>query len=92
MKFKRKNLVVDAIELTADSFYEVEMFLGYQGSNHRMYVNEQDFLRKTNPVGIFVKTQEGDLLAKVGYWITKDEFGNIDTHKPALFYLTHEEA
>lgn len=91
MKFRKKPVVIDAVQLTIDSFEDVENFIGCTSSN-RHYINERDFLKKTNPVGLFIKTLEGNMLASVNDYIIKGVSGEFYPCKPDIFAATYEKA
>ena len=91
MKFRKKPVVIDAVQLTIDSFEDVENFIGCTSSN-RHYINERDFLNKTNPVGLFIKTLEGNMLASVNDYIIKGVSGEFYPCKPDIFAATYEKA
>ena len=91
MKFRKKPVVIDAVQLTADNFEQVEAFLG--ASKHtRHFINERDFLKKTNPVGILIKTLEGTMLASIGDYVIKGVQGEYYPCKYEIFSATYEKA
>ena len=90
MKFRKKPVVIDAIQLTVDAFADVENFIGCT-SNSRHYINERDFLKKTNPVGLFIKTLEGNMLASINDYIIKGVSGEFYPCKPDIFAATYEK-
>lgn len=81
--------MVEAVQLKDDSFEEVEKFIGVTSSN-RHYINEHDFLKKTNPVGLFIHTLEGLMLASVGDFVIKGVSGEFYPCKPDIFVATYE--
>ena len=91
MKFRKKPVVIDAVQLTVDNFADVENFIGCS-SNNRHYINERDFLKKTNPVGLFIKTLEGNMLASINDYIIKGISGEFYPCKPDIFAATYEKA
>ena len=90
MKFRKKPVVIDAVQLTADSFSDVESFIGCT-SNNRHYINERDLLNKTNPAGLFIKTLEGTMLASINDYIIKGVSGEFYPCKPDIFAATYEK-
>lgn len=89
MFYKKRPVVIEAIQLKDDSFEEVEKFIGVTSSN-RHYINERDFLKKTNPVGVFINTLEGRMLASVGDFVIKGVAGEFYPCKPDIFFATYE--
>ena len=57
---------------------------------NRHYINECDFLKKTNPVGLFIKTLEGNMLASVGDYVIKGVSGEFYPCKPDIFAATYD--
>jgi hypothetical protein len=91
-QYKKNPVVIEAIQLTSDNFAEVEAFIGYTDNTRRHYSNEQEFLRQENPVGIYVKTLEGTMLASIGDYVIKGVKGEFYPCKPDIFSYTYEEA
>ena len=89
MKFRKKPVVIEAVQLLIDSFEEVESFVGCTSMN-RHYINERDFLNKTNPVGLFIETLEGNMLASVGDYVIKGVSGEFYPCKPDIFAATYD--
>ena len=90
MKFRKKPVVIDAVQLLSDNFEDVEGFIGCSSMN-RHYINERDFLKKTNPVGLFIKTLEGNMLASINDYIIKGVSGEFYPCKPDIFAATYEK-
>jgi len=91
MKFRKKPVIIEAVQLTADNFGEVETFLG-TAKHIRHFINERDFLKKTNPVGILIQTLEGAMLANIGDYVIKGVHGEFYPCKPEIFSATYEKA
>lgn len=67
-QYRKKPMIIEAIQLTKDNFDEVKKIVGeyYQGEHYR---NEFDFLKHENPEGIFLKR---DKVVYIGDYIVKD--------------------
>ena len=88
-KYRKKPVVIEAIQLTKSNFEEVENFIG-NSFLHRHYNNEVDFVKHENPIGIIIKTLEGDHLAKIGDFVIKGVHGEFYPCKPDIFEKTYE--
>lgn len=88
--YRKKPVEIEAIQLTAESFNDVERFLGYT-SERRAYYHEGDFMRKENAYGIHIKTLEGDMLARVGDFVIKGVNGEFYPCKPDIFEKTYDK-
>lgn len=85
MKYIKKQSQVEAKQLTTSNFEEVEAFLGYPDIYHRHYYNEVDFVNKTNPTGILVKSYSGDVLLKIGDYVVKEFDGSFVVYREKVF-------
>lgn len=92
MQYRKKPVVIDAVQLNADSFDEVESFIGVTSGVFRHYNHEGDFLKKQNPQGLHIKTLEGTMLASLGDFIIKGVNGEVYPCKPDIFEKTYEPA
>ena len=86
--YMKKPVVISAIQLTSENFSDVESFIGITELN-RHYVNEHDFLSKSNPVGLFINTLEGSMLANIGDYVIKGVQGEFYPCKPDIFTATY---
>lgn len=86
--YMKKPVVISAIQLTSENFSDVESFIGITELN-RHYVNEHDFLSKSNPTGLFIKTLEGSMLANIGDYVIKGVQGEFYPCKPDIFTATY---
>ena len=89
--YRKKPVVIQAIQLTRENFDEVEQFVGVE-SHHRHYNNEVDFVKHYNPVGLFIPTLEGKMLATIGDYVIKGVKGEFYPCKPDIFKQTYEHA
>lgn len=88
--YKKKPVVIEAVQLAVDNFEEVENFIGYDTIGFRFYNHEGDFLRKQNPQGLNINTLEGCMQAKLGDYIIKGVNGEFYPCKPDIFHKTYE--
>jgi hypothetical protein len=77
-KFKKKPVVIEAVQYTGDLEEVVKIGLP---------VIEQDFLS----TDITIPTLEGRMTAKIGDWIIKGIKGEFYPCKPDIFEMTYEE-
>ena len=78
MKFRKKPVIIDAIQWTGDNNKEVALFLGETWEND-------------NPDILTIRTLEGDHLALRGDWIIRGIKGEFYPCKPDIFEQTYEE-
>jgi len=84
--YRKKPVVVEAIELTSENSSEVESFIGKLC--RKFYKN--DFPDKDTPYsGLFIETLEGNMLASVGDYIIKGVKGEFYPCKPDIFNATY---
>lgn len=89
--YVKKPVEISAIQLTADNFSEVEQFIGcFDHDRLRQYNNEVDFVKRQNPVGLNIKTLEGNMLAAIGDYVIRGIKGEFYPCKPDIFELTYE--
>jgi hypothetical protein len=88
--YRKKPVEIEAIQLLANNFDQVETFIGLQPYTHRHYTNEQRFLARTDPEGLHVKTLEGLMLARVGDYVIKGVNGEFYPCKPDIFEKTYD--
>lgn len=81
MKFRKKPVVIDAIQWNGTNLQDVTS-LGAA----REY--EQDFLGDD----LVIKTLEGDMTARKGDWIIRGVKGELYPCKPDIFDATYESA
>ena len=78
-KYRKKPVVIEARELTADTLLEVAMW-----SNAKGQVLNDDAIE------FIIPTYEGPIYAKLGDWIIKDVHGDFYPVKPYTFAATYE--
>jgi len=78
MKFRKKPVVIEAIQLIEENIPAILEFCGDKIKSH--------FL-----IGIVIETLEGDMLADKGDWIIKGVKGEFYPCKPDIFAMTYEQ-
>lgn len=89
MKATKKPVTIETIQLTKDNFQEIKDFINHRNCTEH-YNNEHDFLTKSNPVGLFIPTLEGHMLAIIGDYIIKGVKGEFYPCKPDIFEMTYD--
>lgn len=91
-KFKRKPIDVRAIQLKESNFNEVHEFLCHVDHMRKIksYFSSEVDMRNNLPSGIFIKTDEGNLLLKVGSWVVKTKEGDYFVHSDKIFRSEYE--
>lgn len=81
-KFRKKPVVVDAIQYPGYTSQEVQDFLGVNlGSEQREGVAA---------TGFFVRTATDNLWLQKNYWIVKDSDGQFQVYAPDIFEKTYD--
>lgn len=82
MKYRKKPVVIDAIQWTGENWEEIADFItpDYYGDIH------------PDQVEILINTLEGDHTASKGDWIIKGVKGEFYPCKPDIFEMTYEKA
>jgi len=83
MKFRKKPVVIEAMQLTSGSFWDVYRWIDASGA-----VSEWD----DEPLGIKIKTLEGEMWAREGDWVINGVSDEFYPCKPDIFELTYEVA
>ena len=89
-QYVKKPIAIEAIKLTENNFEDVENFIGLKPNTRREYRNEIDFLKHTNPTGLFINTLEGTMCAKIGDYIIKGVKGEFYPCKPDIFEQSYD--
>lgn len=89
--YRKKPVVIQAIQLTKDNVREVYNFLhGAPISNFRdKWENYEDIVKRD---GMKIETLEGTMRADLGDWIIKGIGGEFYPCKPDIFEKTYEPA
>ena len=83
-KYRKKPVVIDAIQLTDESIIEVINWI-------TNYTNiEIDTDKDDNVIGIIIPTLEGEMKASIGDYIIKGIQGEFYPCKPEIFEQTYE--
>lgn len=84
MKYRKKPVVVEAIQFDGKNCFEILKFMG-----RACDIWNADLLQNDRPV---IWTPEGDMAASVGDWIIKGIKGEFYPCKPDIFEATYEPA
>lgn len=84
MKFRKKPVVIEAVQFTGENDAEVFLFLGFSKT---YFSGEPGPSQK-----IEIRTLEGVLTASRGDWIIKGIRGEFYPCKPDIFEATYERA
>lgn len=91
-KYKKKPVLVDAIQLSTKNYEEVCEFVGstlVQYVNPAMPISDDG---AADPyLGVYIETLEGRMLASLGDFIIKGVNGEFYPCKPDVFFKTYEE-
>lgn len=87
MKYKKKPVVIEAIQLKVDNFDEVCEFMGETPEpKHNPDYGIDDHGNTNNPyLGVYIETLEGKMLANCGDYIYKGVSGEFYPCKPDIF-------
>ena len=85
MKFRKKPVEIEAMQLHLIEQQDVGAWLQREGVGYLHAVNEDDLW-----VGFSIPTLEGNMLASWGDWIIKGVQGEFYPCKPDIFEATYE--
>lgn len=77
MKFRKKPVVIDAVQFNGKNFDEIETFVGGDAS--------------VKGSEVIIATLEGAMHCSLGDWIIKGVKGEFYPCKPDIFAATYEE-
>ena len=80
MRFRKKPVVIDAIQWSGSNWHEAYDFAG-----HVVYTANED-----DVVVLKVSTLEGEMTAQPGDWLLKGVAGEFYPCKPDIFEATYE--
>lgn len=87
-KFRKKPVVIEAIQWRGDNLREVIAFTGrHQSATLRSWAHFEDVVRRE---GLKIFTLEGHHMASVGDWIIRGVQGEFYPCKPDIFEATYE--
>jgi hypothetical protein len=81
MKFRKKPVVIDAVQWTGSNGEEIDSFIGEIGDRHYYDVDGT----------LIIKTLEGNHDATINDWIIKGIKGEFYPCKPDIFEMTYEK-
>ena len=81
MRFRKKPVIIDAIQFTGENINEVESFMN---PNHVVDTDCSD-------ISIKISTLEGEMTANIGDWIIRGVKGEFYPCKCDIFELTYEQ-
>ena len=91
MKFRKKPVVIEAKQLTYESFDDVFRWIESGGGSVEQWEWDSDEASMPNPVNyMMIKTLEGDHKAQLNDWIIKGIAGEFYPCKPDIFEATYE--
>jgi len=82
MKFRKKPVVIEALQFTGSNCFDVLRFMGRTEDIFAAELNQTDI-----PT---IYTLEGDMTCSVGDWIIKGIKGEFYPCKPDIFEATYE--
>ena len=82
MKFRKKPIVVEAMQFTNETKNQVFNFVSCN--------RYADFDSKNNPI-LVIETLEGDMVTSLGDWVIKGVNGEFYPCKPNIFEKTYEK-
>lgn len=85
MKFRKKPVVIEAIQWMGFNLAEIANFM-----NGNPYADAEGNPRMGGGASMFIKTLEGEMEAKPGDWIIKGVKGEFYPCKPDIFAATYE--
>jgi hypothetical protein len=98
MKFRKKPVVIEAIQLSWRTWSEICDFVSREAFGKGVWVYSAPGEYGDNPrdidhdrIGLLIKTPEGTMLATEGDWIIKGVKGEFYPCKPDIFAATYEE-
>lgn len=89
MKFRKKPVVIEAMEWTGDNLREITDFTGLHRSAHKWSWDEYKQIVEKGGLKIF--TLEGSMMASIGDWIIRGVKGEFYPCKPDIFKQTYEQ-
>ena len=94
MKYRKKAVVIDAIQWNGKNHREMFDFLtNYELTNEFMSTSGENFYIDHDKIkgGLIIKALEGEHLASIGDYIIKGVKGEFYPCKPDIFEQTYEE-
>lgn len=104
MKFRKKPVVIEAVQLTWANWSEICDFVTKPVFRRGVYIDGEGFVmpegsyrfetqteKPDAALGLLIETLEGIMLARGGDWIIKGVKGEFYPCKPDIFAATYEE-
>jgi hypothetical protein len=83
MRYRKKPVVIEAVQFTGSNQHEITMFISGRTKN---------FTESHGGPGYMIETLEGYMKASPGDWIIKGVQGEFYPCKPEIFAATYEPA
>lgn len=80
MKYRKKPVVIEAIQYTVESCRQIHEWIGLDHESHDRNCAD----------GMFIDTLEGQMEAQIGDWIIRGVKGEFYPCKPDVFEETYE--
>jgi hypothetical protein len=92
MKFRKKPVVIEAVQWTGKNLREITAFVEGVPAINTVYAcaKWQDYCDLVASKGLMIKTLEGQHIATIGDWIIKGVKGECYPCKPDIFDMTYE--
>jgi len=90
MKFRKKPVVIEAVQWTGNNLLEVIRHTGQNAS--ATHFKWDDYVDLVARDGLKIFTLEGTMSASIGDWIIKGVSGECYPCKPDIFEKTYEPA
>lgn len=87
MKFRKKPVVIEAVQWTGKNIEEIEIFSNSKVKYYEWYQLNESGVNKNL---LSVRTLEGEMLASINDWIIKGVKGEFYPCKPDIFDATYE--
>lgn len=93
MKYRKRPVIVEAIQWTGDNFDEIYAWGNPEGQTLTAKIVMEGMgweIGKEKPGRLAIETLEGDMKAEVGDWIIRGIKGELYPCKPDIFAATYE--
>lgn len=91
-KYRKKPVIIEAVQLSADNFDEVCNFMGLtpEPEINPNYGVDENGNTNEHYIGVYIDTLEGRMLASNGDYIIRGVKGEFYPCKPDVFEMTYE--
>lgn len=90
MNYRKKPVVIEARQLTAESLFSVMRWIDSDGGRVIEWCWDRDDCQPLPERYVIIETLEGQIRASEGDWIIKGVAGEFYPCKPAIFAATYE--